>query len=102
MFPFHSVQLPERFTALPRSSGKTPAQLKRFRWRLKDSSKFDEYHTPLVWTLSAHVKGVLEPGHSFEHPIEAHELGKPVAERIISVEHNRQPKPEEKRMPVKF
>ena len=87
-----------------RNDSKLPVQLfsTSFRWRLKHRREFDEHWTPMVWMLSfKHGGKVLEPGHSFEHPIDIHEIGKPVAEGVISVTHNRQPKPEEKRFGVK-
>lgn len=87
-----------------RNDSPYPVQLfgASFRWRLKDSSKFDRFDMPMVWLLSERTRQPLEPGHSFEHPVDAHELGKPVAECIIAIEHNRQPKPEEKRFAVKY
>ncbi len=87
-----------------RNDSKTVVQIfgVSFRWRLKGRKEFDEFWTPLVWVLSfKHGGKILEPGHSFEHPINVNEIGKPVAACIISVEHNRQPKPEEKRFAVK-
>lgn len=72
-----------------------------FRWKLKGSSKFDQFHTPFVWILSDHTKSSLAPAHSFEHPVDAHELGKPVAECEISVRHNRSRYEEKKRFKVR-
>lgn len=86
-----------------RNDSKTVVQLfdVSFRWKPKGSSEFSVFSTPMAWLLSKQVDRALEPGHSFEHPINAEELGKPMAECIISIRHNRQPKPEEKRFAVK-
>lgn len=86
-----------------RNDSTLPVQLfdVSFAWRLKGRSKFDEFHTPLVWVLSERPKRPLEPGHSFEHPVDAHELGEAVEECRFSVRHNRSRHEEVKRFRVR-
>ncbi len=86
-----------------RNDSARPVQLfdVEFLWRQKGSNKFSLYHTPLVWVLSDRPTSPLEPGHSFEHPIDAHELGEEVTHVRIRVEHNQSTKPETKTFKVR-
>lgn len=72
-----------------------------FRWRPRGSTKFSEFYTPLVWLLSDNDTRVLEPGHSFEHPVDAHELGFEATHGKIYVEHNRSNRPSTKKFKVR-
>ena len=86
-----------------RNDSTRPVQLfdVEFLWRQKGSKDFSLHHTPLVWVLSDRPTSPLDPGHSFEHPIDAHELGEEVTHVRIRVEHNQSNKPETKSFKVR-
>lgn len=67
-----------------------------FEWTLKGEKKPSNFHTPLVWVLSSHIKSSLLPGQSFEHPVDAHEISDEVIRCRIKVHHNRSKYPTQK------
>ena len=77
-----------------RNDSARPVQLfdVQFLWRQKGSKKFTLYHTPLVWVFSDRPSSSLESGYSFEHPIDAHEVGEQVTHVKIRVQHNQSTK----------
>lgn len=66
-----------------------------FVWGLGGEER--SYSAPLVWVLSKHTDKPLLPAHSFEHPVDAHEVGGTVEWCEIRVTHNRSKYPERKR-----
>ncbi len=86
-----------------RNDSSTPIQLfdVDFYWKTKGSKKFNNFDSPMVWCLSPHTQSSLNPSHSFEHPIDVHEKGEPIAECEVRVIHNRSKYPSKKRFKVK-
>ncbi len=86
-----------------RNDSARPIQLfdVEFLWRQKGSKRFSIYHTPLVWVLSERPSSPLAPGHSFEHPIDVHEIGEEVTHVRVRVEHNQSTKPETKTFKIR-
>ena len=86
-----------------RNDSSQPVQLfdVNFLWKPKGSRKFSELHSPLVWILSERTQSALAPGHSFEHPIDSHELGIECSHVKVVVEHNRSNKPSQKKFKLR-
>ncbi|WP_156950442.1 hypothetical protein [Hyphomonas oceanitis] len=82
-----------------RNDSNAPIQLfdVDFRWREKGARKFTRFTTPMVWVLSSHCDKSLSPAHSFEHPVDVHELGENIVECEVIVTHNRSKLPTKKR-----
>lgn len=80
-----------------RNDSPLPTQLfsVSFLWGLGGEQR--SYATPLVWVLSKHTDQPLLPAHSFEHPVDAHEVGGTPEWCEVTVVHNRSKYPERKR-----
>jgi hypothetical protein len=66
-----------------------------FTWGLGWTRR--SYSIPMPWLTSNHTDRVLAPADSFEHPVNAHEIGEVAAWCEITVHHNRSAHPAKKR-----